>query len=69
MHHLLSFTPLAGARCRNPVIEVWSRAKVLKHLKKYNKVGNRHYANTDENNLEMYAAKVRAVASAEIHAL
>jgi len=40
-----------------PVIEVWSRAKVLKHLKKYNKVGNRHYANTDENNLEMYARK------------
>ena len=40
-----------------PVIEVWSRAKVLKHLKKYNKVGGRHYANTDENNLEMYARK------------
>lgn len=40
-----------------PVIEVWTRAKVLKHLKKYNKVGNRHYANTDENNLEMYARK------------
>jgi len=40
-----------------PVIEVWSRAKVQKHLKKYNKVGNRHYANSDENNLEMYARK------------
>lgn len=40
-----------------PVIEVWSRAKVMKHLKKYNKVGNRHYANTDENNFEMYARK------------
>jgi recombination protein RecT len=40
-----------------PVIEVWSRAKVLKHLAKYNKVGNRHYAKTDENNLEMYARK------------
>lgn len=40
-----------------PVIEVWSRAKVLKHLKKYNKVGGRHYANSDENNLEMYARK------------
>lgn len=40
-----------------PVIEVWTRAKVMKHLKKYNKVGNRHYANTDENNLEMYARK------------
>ena len=40
-----------------PVIEVWSRAKVTKHLKKYNKVGNRHYALTDENNFEMYARK------------
>lgn len=40
-----------------PVIEVWSRAKVMKHLKKYNKVGDRHYARTDENNLEMYARK------------
>lgn len=40
-----------------PVIEVWSRAKVQKHLKKYNKVGGRHYALSDENNLEMYARK------------
>lgn len=41
-----------------PVIEVWTRAKVQKHLAKYNKVGNRHYALTDENNFEMYARKV-----------
>lgn len=41
-----------------PVIEVWSRAKVLKHLKKYNKVGTRHYAVGDEHNLEMYARKI-----------
>lgn len=41
-----------------PVIEVWSRAKVLKHLKKYNKVGTKHYAVGDEHNLEMYARKV-----------
>lgn len=40
------------------VIEVWSRAKVQKHLKQYNKVGGRHYALTNENNLEMYARKV-----------
>lgn len=40
------------------VIEVWSRAKVQKHLNQYNKVGGRHYANTDENNFEMYARKV-----------
>lgn len=40
------------------VIEVWSRAKVQKHLKQYNKVGSRHYALSNENNLEMYARKV-----------
>lgn len=40
------------------VIEVWSRAKVEKHLKRYNKVGGRHYALTDETNFEMYARKV-----------
>lgn len=41
-----------------PVIEVWTRAKVMKHLNQYNKVGNRHYALQNENNLEMYARKV-----------
>lgn len=41
-----------------PVIEVWSRAKVMKHLKKYNKVGGRHYALADEHNFEMYARKI-----------
>lgn len=40
------------------VIEVWTRAKVAKHLKQYNKVGGRHYANASENNFEMYARKV-----------
>ncbi len=40
------------------VIEVWTRAKVEKHLQQYNKVGGRHYAKTDENNFEMYARKV-----------
>ena len=40
------------------VIEVWTRSKVQKHLKRYNKVGDRHYAKTDENNFEMYARKV-----------
>lgn len=40
------------------VIEVWTRAKVQKHLKQYNKVGSRHYALSNENNLEMYARKV-----------
>lgn len=41
-----------------PVIEVWTRGKVSKHLKQYNKVGGRHYANASENNFEMYARKV-----------
>jgi recombination protein RecT len=41
-----------------PVIEVWSRAKVEKHLKTYNKVGDRHYAKASENNLQMYGRKV-----------
>jgi recombination protein RecT len=40
------------------VIEVWTRAKVQKHLKRYNKIGARHYALQNENNLEMYARKV-----------
>lgn len=41
-----------------PVIEVWSRGKVEKHLQQYNKVGQRHYALAGENNFEMYARKV-----------
>lgn len=41
-----------------PVIEVWSRAKVEKHLRRYNRVGDRHYAKANENNLEMYGRKV-----------
>ncbi len=41
-----------------PVIEVWSRTKVERHLKQYNKVGARHYALQNENNMEMYARKV-----------
>jgi recombination protein RecT len=41
-----------------PIIEVWSRSKVEKHLRQYNKVGDRHYAKQNENNLEMYGRKV-----------
>lgn len=41
-----------------PVVQVWTRAKVMKHLKVYNKVGDRHYALASENNLEMYGRKV-----------
>ena len=41
-----------------PVIEVWTRGKVRKHLDQYNKVGSRHYALASESNFEMYARKV-----------
>lgn len=41
-----------------PVIEVWSRKKVERHLAKLNKVGPKHYALKDENNLEKYGRKV-----------
>lgn len=41
-----------------PVIEVWTRGKVQKHLNQYNKVGGKHYALANENNFEMYARKV-----------
>lgn len=41
-----------------PVIEVWTRGKVKKHLDQYNKVGGRHYAMASESNFEMYARKV-----------
>jgi recombination protein RecT len=41
-----------------PVIEVWSRAKVERHLRRYNKVGERHYAKQNENNFAMYGRKV-----------
>lgn len=41
-----------------PIVEVWTVAKVVKHLNKYNKVGGRHYALKDDNNMEMYARKI-----------
>ena len=43
---------------QTPVIEVWSRARVQKHLTTYNKVGDRHYAKSGENNFQMYGRKV-----------
>jgi recombination protein RecT len=38
-----------------PVIECWPNERIKKHFKKFNKVGDRHYAN---QNWEMYARKV-----------
>ena len=39
----------------HPVIEVWTRERVVKHRNKFNKVGTRHYSFA---NFEMYARKV-----------
>lgn len=41
-----------------PIIEVWSANKVAKHLAAFNKVGTRHYALKDNNNMEQYGRKV-----------
>ena len=54
--HVYAVGRVAGAEL--PVIDVWSRKKVQNHLAAYNKVGDRHYALQNENNLEMYGRKV-----------
>lgn len=41
-----------------PVIEVWGKQRLDKHLKRYNKVGDRHYALQNGHNFEMYARKI-----------
>lgn len=41
-----------------PLIEVWSVNRVSKHLTKYNKVGEKHYALKDKENFEHYGRKV-----------
>ncbi len=41
-----------------PIIEVWSVNRVSKHLTKYNKVGEKHYALKDKENFEHYGRKV-----------
>lgn len=40
------------------IIEVWPKAKVERHLKKYNKVGDRHYALANDGNFIQYGKKV-----------
>ena len=54
--HVYAIGRVRGAEM--PVIEVWTRKKVEKHLKQYNKVGGRHYALANENNFEQYGKKV-----------
>lgn len=41
-----------------PIIDVWGESKLRKHLKRYNRVGDRHYALTDAHNWEMYGRKI-----------
>lgn len=55
--HVYAIGRVKGAE--RSVIEVWTRSKVEKHLKRYNKVGSKHYAIADGGrNFEMYARKV-----------
>lgn len=43
----------------HPVIEVWTMDRIVRHLNKFNKVGAKHYALTNNGqNMEMYARKV-----------
>lgn len=41
-----------------PHIVVWSVKKVIKHLNQYNKVGGKHYAVKNDDNMEAYGRKV-----------
>jgi recombination protein RecT len=41
-----------------PHIVVWSVGKVIKHLNFYNKVGGKHYAVKNDDNMEAYGRKV-----------
>lgn len=42
----------------NPIIEVWPVGKVERHLKKYNNVGESHYALANDTNFIAYGRKV-----------
>lgn len=53
LSHVYAVGRVKGAEW--PVIEVWTLSRVRKHLKRYNKVGDKHYAH---ENMEMYARKV-----------
>ena len=41
-----------------PIIEVWKKSKIERHLATYNKVGKNHYALKNDNNFIMYARKI-----------
>lgn len=40
------------------VIEVWGKVRIEKHLKRYNRVGDKHYALQNAHNFAMYGRKV-----------
>ena len=42
----------------HPVIEVWGKQRLDKHLRRYNKVGDRHYALKDAHSFVMYGRKI-----------
>jgi len=42
----------------HPVIEIWGKVRIDKHLKRYNRVGDRHYALKDAHNFAMYGRKI-----------
>lgn len=54
--HVYSVGRVHGAE--NPVIEVWPIGKIERHLKKYNNVGDSHYALANDNNFIQYGKKV-----------
>lgn len=54
--HVYAVGRIKGAEW--PVIEVWSRDRVMRHLSQYNKVGDSHYACQNETNRQMYGRKV-----------
>lgn len=41
-----------------PIVEVWKKSKIERHLATYNKVGKNHYALKNDNNFIMYARKI-----------
>lgn len=51
--HVYAVGRVRGAE--QAIIEVWSKAKCLKHRDRYNKVGGRHYSH---QHFEMYARKI-----------
>lgn len=54
--HVYAIGRVHGAE--TPVIEVWTVARVIRHLNRYNKVGDKHYALKDDTNFIAYGRKV-----------